>query len=71
MIHSISGKIALITGAFGLAAATLLAARGAIIAATDIVGADFGPLRSAIPDAKRLLIVEADVTDEVALWRGR
>lgn len=67
MTHSLTGKIALITGAagaIGMARARLLAERGAIIAATDIEGADFGPLRSAIPDAGRLLMLEADVTDE-------
>jgi NAD(P)-dependent dehydrogenase (short-subunit alcohol dehydrogenase family) len=69
MTHTMTGKIALITGAagaIGVAAARLLAARGARIAATDIAGADFGPLRAAIPDEERLLVVEADVTDEVA-----
>ena len=69
MTQSLTGKIALITGAagaLGLATATLLAAGGAIIAATDIKGADFDPLRAAMPDAKRLLVVEADVTDEAA-----
>jgi len=69
MTQSMTGKIVLITGAagaLGMAAARLLADRGASIAATDIVGADFGPLLAAIPDAQRLLIVEADVTDEVA-----
>ncbi len=67
MTHSLNGKIALITGAagaIGMATARLLAERGAIIAATDVAGADFGPLRSAIPDAGRLLVLEADVTDE-------
>ncbi len=69
MTHTMTGKIALITGAagaIGVASARLLAARGARIAATDIAGADFGPLRAAIPDEERLLVVEADVTDEVA-----
>lgn len=67
MTNSMTGKVALITGAagaLGLAAAALLAERGALIAATDVAGADFGPLRAAIPDAKRLLVVEADVTNE-------
>ncbi|MDO9525502.1 MAG: SDR family NAD(P)-dependent oxidoreductase [Gemmobacter sp.] len=67
MTHSMTGKIALITGAagaIGLATARLLAARGATIAATDMAGADFGPLRAAISDPERLLVVEADVTDE-------
>ena len=62
-----TGKVAFITGAagaIGLATATLLAARGVTIAATDRTGADFAPLRAAIPDQGRLLIVEADVTDE-------
>lgn len=62
-------KVVLITGAagaLGMATATLLAARGAIIAATDVAGADFAPLRAAIPDTKRLLVLEADVTDEAA-----
>jgi len=69
MTQSMTGKIALVTGAagaLGMAAARLLADRGATIAATDMAGADFGPLRAAIPDAQRLLIVEADVTDEAA-----
>lgn len=72
MTHTISGKIALITGAagaIGMATAILLAARGARIAATDLAGADFGPLRAAIPDADRLLVVEADVTDEAAFGK--
>lgn len=67
MTQSMTGKIALVTGAagaIGMAAATLLASRGATIAATDIAGADFDPLRAAIPDAERLLVLEADVTDE-------
>lgn len=62
-------KVALITGAagaIGLATAKLLFSRGATIAATDMTGADFGPLREAIPDTDRLLILEADVTDETA-----
>lgn len=69
MTQSMAGKIALITGAagaLGLATATLLAARGATIVATDVDGADFGPLHKAIADAKRLLVVAADVTDEAA-----
>lgn len=59
-----TGKIVLITGAagaIGMATARLLTARGALI--TDIAGADFGPLREAVPDEGRLLVVEADVTD--------
>lgn len=69
MTHSMTGKIALITGAagaIGLATAKLLASQGATIAATDMTGADFGPLHAAIPDADRLLVFEADVTDEDA-----
>lgn len=69
MTHSMTGKIALITGAagaIGMATAQLLASRGAIIAASDVAGADFGPLRAAIPDEKQLLVLEADVTDEAA-----
>lgn len=69
MTYSLNGKIALITGAagaIGMATAKLLAARGALIVATDIAGADFGPLRAAIPDEGPLLVVEADVTDEAA-----
>ncbi|AZQ69187.1 SDR family oxidoreductase [Silicimonas algicola] len=69
MTQSMTGKIALVTGAagaLGLASARLLAARGATIAATDVAGADFGPLRAAVPDAARLLVLEADVTDEAA-----
>ena len=67
MTHSLTGKVALITGAagaLGLAAAKLLSARGATIAATDRPGADFGQLRTAIPDEGRLMVLEADVTDE-------
>ncbi len=69
MTHSLSGKVALITGAagaIGLATATLLASRGAIIAATDVAEADFGPLHTAIPDTSKLLVQRADVTDESA-----
>lgn len=69
MTQSMSGKIALITGAagaIGFATAKLLAERGATIAANDIAGADFRPLSAAIPDTSRLLILEADVTDEEA-----
>lgn len=69
MTQSMTGKIALITGAagaLGLAAARLLATRGATIAASDLAGTDFGPLRAAIPDSGRLLVLEADVTDEAA-----
>ncbi len=68
-MQNLTGKTALITGAagaLGLATARLLAVQGATIAATDLAGADFGPLRAAIPDAKRLLVLEADVTDETA-----
>lgn len=69
MKQPLEGKIALITGAagaLGLAAVRLLSERGARIAATDIAGADFAPLRAALPDTARLLIVEADVTDEAS-----
>ena len=69
MTHALTGKIALITGAagaIGLATAILLAARGALIVATDMEDADFGPLRAAIPDEGHLLVLEADVTDEAA-----
>lgn len=69
MTNSMTGKIALITGAagaLGLASATLLSTLGAIIVATDIAGADFGPLHAAISDPKRLLVIEADITDEAA-----
>lgn len=72
MTHTMTDKIALITGAagaIGMATATLLAARGAVIVATDIAGADFGPLHAAIPDEGRLLVVEADVTDEAAFGK--
>lgn len=65
---NMTGKIALITGAagaIGLATAKLLSDHGATIAATDMAGADYGPLRSAVP-VERLLIVDADVTDEAA-----
>lgn len=69
MTKSLTGKVALITGAagaLGLAAARLMAERGALIAATDLPGTDFAPLRAAIPDSARLLVVEADVTDEAS-----
>jgi len=69
MTHSMTGKIALITGAagaIGLATAKLLASRGANIAAMDVPGANFDALRAAVPDAKALLVLEADVTDEAA-----
>lgn len=69
MTHDLTGKIALITGAagaIGLATATLMAARGATIAAMDIVGTNFAPLRAAVPDTKRFLQLEGDVTDEAS-----
>lgn len=69
MTQTMTGKIVLITGAagaIGTAAATLLASRGASIAAIDMASADFGALQKAIPDAKRLLVLHADVTDEAA-----
>ncbi len=69
MTLSMTGKIALITGAagaIGLASAKLLAARGCLVAAMDRAGTDFGPLHEAIKDPKRLLTLEADVTDETA-----
>ncbi|MBL4918987.1 SDR family NAD(P)-dependent oxidoreductase [Szabonella alba] len=72
MTQTMTGKVALITGAagaIGMASARLMAARGALIAATDIAGADFGPLRAAIPEEERLLVVEADVTDEAAFGK--
>lgn len=72
MTQTMTGKIALITGAagaIGTATARLLAARGASIVATDIAGADFGSLRAAILDEGHLLVVEADVTDEVAFGK--
>ncbi len=68
MTHDMTGKIALITGAagaIGLASAMLMATRGATIAAIDIKGADFAPLRAAVPD-NRLLTLEGDVTDETS-----
>jgi len=58
-----TGKIVLITGAagaIGLASARLLASRGALVAATDMAGTDFGPLRRAVADPERLLTLEAD-----------
>jgi NAD(P)-dependent dehydrogenase (short-subunit alcohol dehydrogenase family) len=67
MTSSLTGKTALITGAagaLGLASALLMAEQGASIAALDMKGADFAPLRAALPDTKRLLLLEADVTDE-------
>nr|MCU0903519.1 SDR family NAD(P)-dependent oxidoreductase [Tabrizicola sp.] len=69
MTLSMTGKTVLITGAagaLGLAAARLLASRGARIAALDKAGTDFGALQSAVADPKRLLLLEADVTDETA-----
>ena len=69
MSHDMTGKVALITGAagaIGFAAATLLAARGAKIAAMDIKGADFAPLRAEIPDQDCLLVLEGDVSDEAS-----
>ena len=69
MTLSMTGKTVLITGAagaLGLAAARLLASRGASVAALDKAGTDFGPVQSAIADPKRLLVLEADVTDETA-----
>ena len=69
MTHDMTGKVALITGAagaIGLATASLMAARGATIAAVDLKGADFAPLHAAIPDAARLLVLKADVTDEAS-----
>jgi NAD(P)-dependent dehydrogenase (short-subunit alcohol dehydrogenase family) len=69
MTLSMTGKTVLITGAagaLGLAAAIHLASRGARIAALDKAGTDFGPLQTAIADPKRLLVLEADVTDETA-----
>ena len=68
MTQDMTGKIALITGAAGAighASATLLASRGATIAAMDIKGADFAPLRAVVPD-DRLLTLEGDVTDEAS-----
>jgi NAD(P)-dependent dehydrogenase (short-subunit alcohol dehydrogenase family) len=65
----LGGKIALITGAagaIGFATATLLASRGATIAAMDIKGADFGPLRAAVAGKGKLLTLEGDVTDEAS-----
>ena len=69
MSDDMTGKIVLITGAagaIGLASARLLAKRGAAIAAMDLKGTDFAPLRAAIPDADQLLVLEGDVTDEVS-----
>ncbi|AZL59535.1 SDR family oxidoreductase [Tabrizicola piscis] len=69
MTLSMTGKTVLITGAagaLGLATAKLLASRGASIAALDKVGTDFGELQSVVADPKRLLELEADVTDEAA-----
>lgn len=69
MTQTMTGKIVLITGAagaIGTAAATLLASHGASIAAIDMASADFRALHKAIPDAKRLLVLHADVTDEAA-----
>lgn len=69
MPQTLSGKVALITGgagALGSAAARLMASRGALIAATDLPGTDFARLRAALPETARLLVVEADVTDEAS-----
>lgn len=69
MTSPMTAKIALITGAagaIGVATATLLASRGATIAALDRKGADFAALRAAVPDPKLLLTLEADVTDEAS-----
>ena len=69
MTLSMTGRTVLITGAagaLGLATARLLASRGAFIAALDVARTDFGPLQSAVADPTRLLVLEADVTDETA-----
>ncbi len=69
MNDSMTGKIVLITGAagaIGIASTSLLAQRGATIAALDRKGTDFAPLYAAVPDAKRLLTLQADVTDEAS-----
>ena len=69
MTLSMSGKTALITGAagaIGLAIARLLASRGAQIAALDIAGTDFAPMKDAVRDQKQLLTLEAHVTDAAA-----
>ncbi|MCB2078157.1 MAG: SDR family oxidoreductase [Novosphingobium sp.] len=62
----LADKVALITGAGGVlgsATATLLAARGARIAALDHPAADRARLR-AVPGSADWLMLDADVTDE-------
>lgn len=69
MNDGMAGKIVLITGAagaIGMASANLLAQRGATIVALDRTGTDFAPLQAAVPDAKRLMTLEADVSDAVS-----
>ncbi|MAC11401.1 SDR family NAD(P)-dependent oxidoreductase [Novosphingopyxis iocasae] len=67
--QTLSGKVALITGAagaIGTATAALMAARGAKIVAVDIEGADTAALEKAVP-GEQLKIVTADVTDEASV----
>jgi len=66
-VRTFDGKIALITGAAGVigrATAAILAQRGASIAAVDRPGADFSALRQALPADTKLILIEADVSQE-------
>lgn len=65
--QTLTGKVALVTGAagaIGTATAALLAARGAQVVAADMAGADTAALRAAAPDVH---LVEVDVTDEASV----
>lgn len=68
--QTLSGKVALITGAAGAIGVTtsrLFAERGATIVAIDIPGTDWSKLRKALPDATKLVVAEADVTNEASV----
>jgi NAD(P)-dependent dehydrogenase (short-subunit alcohol dehydrogenase family) len=65
--QTLTGKVALVTGAagaIGTATAALLAARGARVVAADMPGADTAALRTAVPDAH---LVKVDVTEEASV----
>ena len=67
--RSFENKVAIITGAagaIGAETAVLMAERGAKIVAVDIAGANVDVLKERI-DADRLVIVEADVSDEASV----